>query len=481
MNRMKRTNLFLVAATAAIATAACVAAQAQVGRLGARNAAESDAVSAAPATRGSNAAIPGTTRPLQSADSAATGATASSAPLTKSDGSEFVIPANATPEELVDQASSLLATDIAFESESEYAAWVSKMLQTVGKIADRILTLKPDDKYFVEAISLKGQVLCYQASLDSSALPKLKQYADALAKNKRAQSLEDGRNAALAFTGVYLQAVVADIAERQGTEKELKAAMAEVNAFIKAHPETSDLCVDLVFPVVVIASNLERPELPEEIWAPIRETLGASETPEAQNALVMLDGAIRYSTLVGSPFEWKGCDLDGKPLDESKVKGRVVLVDFWASWAEQCAETHKKLRELYDQYHAQGFEIVGYSLDPKLEDTRKYASKNKIPWIMLSDRATVDANETSLAGYYGISEIPTLILVGGDGKVASTDLSLESLEATLKSVFSPKALAPKATSSESGKATSSPKITTATSGTTSGPTTRRTTRAAGRP
>ncbi len=516
---MKR-MLTVAATTAIVAIMASSVANAQIGRLGVGSrlggrGAQPQPIEteelepvATPANLASPAptATPGVTRPIQNPASATPAATATSgaaqekAPITKSDGSEFVIPADATSEQLVEQAASLLSTDIAFESETEYNAWVQKMLQTVGKIADRILTLKPDDKYFIEAISLKGQVLCYQASLDSSVLPRLKQYADALAKNKRVQDLEDGRNATLAFTGVYLQAVVADVAERQGTAQELVAAMNEVNAFIKAHPETSDMCVDLVFPVALVAANLKDPALVDKIWNPIRKTLSAAGTPEAQNALLMLEGTIRYSNLEGNEFEWKGCDLDGKPLDETKVKGRVVVVDFWASWAEQSLEIHKKLLELYRKYHPQGFEIVSYCLDPELEDTKTYLQKNKLPWIILSDRATVDAKETSLAGYYGVSEIPTMILVGGDGKVASTDISMESLVATLQSVFAKSAAqnaaqnaagttnANAAASQSASRAATPTTIPRATSGTNSGapsavpsgPTTRRTTTPGGR-
>ena len=502
---MKTANKTLtVATTAILAILASTVANAQIGRLGvgsrlggrgAQPVATEELESAAPPAdlvAPASPATPGVTRPIQNSApqtaTATSGAAQEKAPVTKSDGSEFVIPADATPEQLVAQAASLLSTDIAFESETEYNAWVQKMLQTVGKIADRILTLKPDDKYFIEAISLKGQVLCYQASLDSSVLPKLKQYADALAKNKRVQGLEDGRNATLAFTGVYLQAVVADVAERQGTERELVAAMNEVDAFVKEHPETSDMCVDLVFPVALVAANLKNPALVDKIWDPIRKTLAAAGTPEAQNALLMLEGTIRYSELEGNTFEWKGCDLDGKPLDETKVKGRVVVVDFWASWAEQSLETHKQLLELYKKYHPQGFEIVGYCLDPKLEDTKTYLQKNKLPWIILSDRATVDAKATSLAGYYGISEIPTMILVGGDGKVASTDITMESLVATLQSVFAKSAAqnaagtAPaNAAAAQSASRATTPATNSATpAAAPSGPTTRRTTTPGGR-
>jgi len=415
-------------------------------RLGVRNGANAalqedlaaEAVFASQQTFGKTQAP--TTTPQPQAAPAATstsGQPAAPAPK-KSDGSEFIIPANATPKALIAQAESLLATEMAFESEEEYDAWLAKMLATVTKIADQVLkTPNLDDKSFVDALSLKGQALCYQASIDSvNYLAKLGAYTDALSKNKRVQSSEEGRNAALAFKGVYLQARVASVAENEkGTEQELLAAMKDVSDFVAQHPETSDMTVDLVYPIAVIAANLNNPKLPEKIWTPIRQQLAALDAPEAKNALQLLEGAIRKSQLEGSKFEWKGCDLEGKPFDTSLVEGRVVVVDFWASWNESCANTHTELSKLYARYVSDGLEIVSYSLDDKIADTQTYVKQNKIPWLILSDRATVDAKETSLAAYYGIDEIPTLILIGGDGKVAAVDISVESLAATLDSVF----------------------------------------------
>ena len=388
-------------------------------------------------------AVPGTTRPATAVANPtppAIGAAtpqpaATSAPAVKSDGSEFVVPANATAEQLVEKANSLLSANVTFETEEEYGAWVNKMLVTVGQIADRILKLNPDDKAFLEAITFKGQVLCYQSSLDPSVLPKLKAYADALEKHTRVQSLDQGKEAALAFKGVYLQAHVADIAENNGTKQALVAAMTEVAQFVKAHPETADMTADLVYPVAVVAANTNDPKLPAQIWTPIRKILADSDSEHAKAALIMLEGAIRYSELQGKTFEWKGCDAQGKPLDQTKIEGRVVLVEYWASWCQPSPLLHQQLAALYKTYHEGGFEIVSYNLDAKLEDMNAYLAKNEVYGIVLSDRATVDAKETSLAAYYGISEIPTMILVGGDGKVAAVDISVESLAATLANVF----------------------------------------------
>ena len=357
-------------------------------------------------------------------------------PLKKSDGSEFVVPATATIEQLLEQANNLFSMEVAFETEEEYSAWITTMLGAVVKICDKVLTMKPGDDDFIQTITLKGQALCYQSSIDSTVLPKLGNYANALSKNARVQSLDEGRQAAMAFKGVYLQAKVADIAEQNGSVAQLNAAMKEVTAFVTEHPETADMYVDLVFPVQLVAETQKDPKLVANIWTPIRKQLAASSEPEMKAALLLLEGTIRYSELQGKPIKWLGVDKAGKPLDKTKVEGKVVLISFWASWHEQCAQVDTQLKQLYEKYHDQGFEIVGYNLDAEQENMDEYVTKNSIPWIILSDKAAADTKQTSLATYYGITEIPTMILVGGDGNVAAVDISMESLVATLENVFS---------------------------------------------
>lgn len=436
---MKKTNGFLAVAptlTVALSVAFTVAdVFAQTGPLGAvraRAAARNAARTGAAAPEAGTALPPA----LPSAASTAqTPAASTAAPAKKSDGSEFVIPANATAEQLLAQAEKLLSNETVFETEDEYVAWIDKMLATNEQIANRVLAMKTTDEVFLQAVSLKGQVLCYQASVDAAVLPKLKAYADALQKNKRVQSLEEGRDAALAFSGVYLQAKVADVVERGGTAQELKAAMKNVETFVAANPTTADLTVDLVVPVAILAATLEEPTLPTEIWTPILKNLKAAGDEDSLRAAEGLEGAIRFSELQGKTFEWFGRTADGKAFDPALVKGKVVLVDFWASWNESCAAVHAELAKLYKAYRPHGFEIVGYNLDGDAKAMQTYLKKTPLAWPVLTELQAIAAKEKSLARYYGIDEAPTLILVGGDGKVAGVDIDLETLLATLKVVF----------------------------------------------
>jgi thiol-disulfide isomerase/thioredoxin len=135
----------------------------------------------------------------------------------------------------------------------------------------------------------------------------------------------------------------------------------------------------------------------------------------------MKTGAVRRARLLsGDPVKVSGKTFDGKPFDISEYKGKVVVVDFWATWCGPCRQELPNLKAVYDKYHSRGLEVVGVSLDESKEDLANFLKTNNLPWkILVSTEPHHSGFENPIADQYGISGIPTVFLMNRDGKVVS--------------------------------------------------------------
>jgi thiol-disulfide isomerase/thioredoxin len=159
-------------------------------------------------------------------------------------------------------------------------------------------------------------------------------------------------------------------------------------------------------------------------------------------------GAARRMGLKENTMLVEGTTLDGKPLDWSKFEGKVVLIDFWATWCGPCRAELPNVRKNYEAYHDRGFEVIGISLDQKREDLDKFMEKEKLPWTIVTDDSwnkekpavTTDGEKLvpgHLADYYGVFGIPTMILLGKDGKAITISARGEALNRALEKEFGP--------------------------------------------
>lgn len=119
-------------------------------------------------------------------------------------------------------------------------------------------------------------------------------------------------------------------------------------------------------------------------------------------------------------------------LSEFVGNGKVVLIDFWASWCPPCRKEMPHLVELYKQYKNKGFEIVGISLDNKPEAWAKGVKDLNITWTQLSD---LKGWQNAGAALYGVNSIPHTVLVDKDGTIIAKNLHGEEVEAKLKEVL----------------------------------------------
>jgi peroxiredoxin len=112
-------------------------------------------------------------------------------------------------------------------------------------------------------------------------------------------------------------------------------------------------------------------------------------------------------------------DADGKPVSLSSLRGKYVLLDFWASWCGPCREENPNLLKAYDTYKGKNFTILSVSMDKSKDAWLQAVSQDHLPWTQVSDRKAFDS---PVAQAYKVSALPTNFLIDPAGKIIATNL-----------------------------------------------------------
>jgi thiol-disulfide isomerase/thioredoxin len=117
---------------------------------------------------------------------------------------------------------------------------------------------------------------------------------------------------------------------------------------------------------------------------------------------------------VGKPLDLQFTAVDGREVDLSKLKGKVVLVDFWATWCGPCVGEIPHVKEAYDKYHSNGFEIVGISFDEDKQALTHFVQTHDMAWPQYFDGK---GWQNKFGQEFAIDSIPTMWLVDKNGNL----------------------------------------------------------------
>jgi thiol-disulfide isomerase/thioredoxin len=159
----------------------------------------------------------------------------------------------------------------------------------------------------------------------------------------------------------------------------------------------------------------------------------ADEILDSQASRHRLAGFTNAFEILGRRFELTGKDLNGKPFDLAQLKGKVVLVDFWASWCEPCLRELPHLKEIYSRFKDRGFEIVGVCIDSEIEKARQHIAVQQIPWTQVYAKPALgfDSWSNPHAKKFGVTAIPASFLVDRKGMAIARNITGSPQQAEL--------------------------------------------------
>mgnify|MGYP002631775788 FL=1 len=331
-----------------------------------------------------------------------------------------------TPEELFAYIERLTDPAALPASRGRQRYYLRKAAAATADAAGRIMAqTKPGDAAHGEAAALRF------AALES--LGRFGEAGAATALAEFAESLADSPDTALAERARRI-AVRAQIdASLEGARPDdVLPLVGRIAALLRQAPDDAELAST----ALGLATKLGR--LPGgdaaaaaayEAFLPILE---ASDSEEVRGMASGAAGTARRLSLPGNPMRITGTLLAGEPFDQETLAGKVVLIDFWATWCGPCVAEIANLKAEYERWHDKGFEVVGVSLDEDRATLEQFVQAREIPWPVLYEEPGGEGWQHPLATYYGVTGIPTVMLIGRDGNVITLDARGKKLGAALE-------------------------------------------------
>ncbi|MCA9267132.1 MAG: redoxin family protein, partial [Planctomycetales bacterium] len=338
------------------------------------------------------------------------------------------------------------AAEAATSDRQQWQQWITKLeavdqklLQATDAAAIATLNTQRADviEGLIESLPADQRDTWIRQFADTvSAAVQSGQYAEGIARLEQFSKQVDREAADPSLRGyIRFRWISADYAHRlreaAGDEKADIAALqkkwlADLADYVRDFPKTADAAEAML--QLAIADEFAGDESGAQRWYRriVSEFPGEKRSEKATGALRRLDS-------VGKPMTLRGTATTGAQVDLAQLRGKTVLVHYWATWCEPCKQEFKTLKELQAKYNAQGFTLLGVALDSDAAALKQYLQTDPLPWPQLYEEGGL---ESRLANEMGILTLPAMLLIDKNGRVvnraAHTAQLSEELEKLLK-------------------------------------------------
>jgi thiol-disulfide isomerase/thioredoxin len=215
-------------------------------------------------------------------------------------------------------------------------------------------------------------------------------------------------------------ATTADLRVRIGlpAKGDMQSGLKEIVAAADADKDTKGDASAIL--VLESGRDIEAGKLKVEDWTTQADAHLKAFPDSGLNAAIkqQIDAQKQMADLKTKPVELKFTAVDGKEVDLAKMRGKVVLIDFWATWCGPCVAELPNVLKVYEKLHDKGFEIVGISLDQDQAKLESFVKEKGMKWSQYFDGK---GWQNDISSRFGIKSIPAMWLVDKKGMLVSND------------------------------------------------------------